>query len=161
MFTDSTLLIIGNGFDLQCGLKSSYNDFFEWLRKDQALANNNLWAIHFLSTPPKGYGWIDIEESLRKVLCSKSHEYSTLELWEKDAEQFFYQMKNGEGFGFSRDQEVAIYIARKMIAQQKKVTKPDNLPKFDIYWYLEELNAFESLFSEFIKNEVLSNGNYL
>ena len=25
------LLIIGNGFDLACGLKSSYNDFFEYI----------------------------------------------------------------------------------------------------------------------------------
>lgn len=24
------LLILGNGFDLSCGLKSTYNDFFEW-----------------------------------------------------------------------------------------------------------------------------------
>jgi len=28
--TISKLLIIGNGFDLSCGLKSSYNDFFNW-----------------------------------------------------------------------------------------------------------------------------------
>jgi len=28
MKNGSTLLIIGNGFDLQCGLKSGYSDFF-------------------------------------------------------------------------------------------------------------------------------------
>jgi hypothetical protein len=28
------LFIIGNGFDLHCGLKSSYNDFFEYLREN-------------------------------------------------------------------------------------------------------------------------------
>ena len=29
------LIIIGNGFDLACGLKSSYKDFFEWKFKNQ------------------------------------------------------------------------------------------------------------------------------
>ena len=29
-----SLLIVGNGFDLACGLRSSYGDFFEWLKKD-------------------------------------------------------------------------------------------------------------------------------
>lgn len=28
------LLIMGNGFDLSCGLKSSYNDFFEWRKNN-------------------------------------------------------------------------------------------------------------------------------
>lgn len=25
------LIVLGNGFDLACGLKSSYSDFFKWL----------------------------------------------------------------------------------------------------------------------------------
>ncbi|MDR1821069.1 MAG: bacteriophage abortive infection AbiH family protein, partial [Oscillospiraceae bacterium] len=33
MAENNTLLIIGNGFDLYCGLKTSYRDFFEWLRE--------------------------------------------------------------------------------------------------------------------------------
>jgi hypothetical protein len=51
---DNTLLIIGNGFDLQCGLRSSYENFFEWLRQDESRANGNLWAVHFLKSSPKG-----------------------------------------------------------------------------------------------------------
>ncbi|MCL1950297.1 MAG: bacteriophage abortive infection AbiH family protein [Turicibacter sp.] len=31
---NSQLIILGNGFDLSCGLKSSYKDFFEWHFKD-------------------------------------------------------------------------------------------------------------------------------
>jgi hypothetical protein len=30
----NTLLIIGNGFDLRCGLQTSYGEFFEWLRME-------------------------------------------------------------------------------------------------------------------------------
>ncbi|HHT82274.1 MAG TPA: hypothetical protein GX003_02410 [Acholeplasmataceae bacterium] len=28
-----TIIITGNGFDLQCGLNSSYRHFFEWCQK--------------------------------------------------------------------------------------------------------------------------------
>lgn len=38
------VLIIGNGFDLQCGLKSSYNDFFEDKKK-----NNEIYRLYFNS----------------------------------------------------------------------------------------------------------------
>ena len=35
------LLFIGNGFDLACGLKSRYNDFFSDLYKENP--QNQLW----------------------------------------------------------------------------------------------------------------------
>ncbi len=36
------LLILGNGFDLHCGLKSSYKDFFE---SEIVTDSNNYWEI--------------------------------------------------------------------------------------------------------------------
>jgi len=56
MIASNTLTIIGNGFDLQCGLKSSYSNFFEWLREDSKRANDNLWAVHFLNKSLSGQG---------------------------------------------------------------------------------------------------------
>lgn len=38
----NAIFIIGNGFDLQCGLKSSYNDFFEYKKN-----NNEIFKIYF------------------------------------------------------------------------------------------------------------------
>lgn len=64
------LLIIGNGFDLACGLKSKYTDFFETIefrKKEQnywyyifdSLKNNNLFS---------SYEWADIELQILRQL---------------------------------------------------------------------------------------------
>lgn len=38
--TSKTLFILGNGFDLSCGLKSSYKDFFEYILLKYAKKSN-------------------------------------------------------------------------------------------------------------------------
>ena len=38
--TSKTLFILGNGFDLSCGLKSSYKDFFEYILLEYAKKSN-------------------------------------------------------------------------------------------------------------------------
>lgn len=60
------LIIIGNGFDLQAGLKSSYSDFF---KSDFAVNANNFW-INILNHEMLGeYNrWGDIEGLLAEVL---------------------------------------------------------------------------------------------
>lgn len=70
---DNTLLVIGNGFDLQCGLKSSYKDFFGWLRQNNKRATDNLWTVHFLNNPLNGNLWIDVEYRLQEVLDKKDN----------------------------------------------------------------------------------------
>ena len=42
MTAENVLLVIGNGFDLQCGLDSEYEHFFDWLRESDERANDNL-----------------------------------------------------------------------------------------------------------------------
>ncbi|MCL2398064.1 MAG: bacteriophage abortive infection AbiH family protein [Defluviitaleaceae bacterium] len=151
MSVGSTLMIIGNGFDLQCGLKSSYADFFEWLRQDDARANDNLWAVHFLSSPPKGSGWIDVEGSLQKLLEAPRHlSLSPMGFWQRDALDYcrdrawrsLTTIKNSE----------TIYIIQRIASGMSKVFNP--------YWFLDELIAFERQFSEYTKAEVSSNEGY-
>ena len=77
------LFIFGNGFDLSCGLKSSYSDFF----KDIFILNpttyeedskDNFWLKLFkeLSTDSDStlYNWTDIETQI--LLQLKSNFYS-------------------------------------------------------------------------------------
>jgi len=65
----NTLLIIGNGFDLQCRLQSKYEQFFAWLRQDNSRAGSNLWAVHFLNAAdPRGNKWSDVEYGLLQVM---------------------------------------------------------------------------------------------
>ena len=54
------LIILGNGFDLSCGLKSSYSDFFEYILKNNNY--NNYWYNIFRSIQNNNpTNWTDIE----------------------------------------------------------------------------------------------------
>jgi len=92
------LLIIGNGFDLACGLKSKYIDFYNAVIKDKYkfdFINNNIWALdqfieakNCTNIPEKdfwqylltcyskseeksqNYNWCNIEDIIRKTLRS-------------------------------------------------------------------------------------------
>lgn len=70
-----TLYIIGNGFDLSHGLKTSYIDFSEWVKKnyrdifekiDLMIKENN--ELKYIGE--HDIGWFDFENSLHKLIQS-------------------------------------------------------------------------------------------
>ena len=169
-----TLLIIGNGFDLQCDLKSGYEDFFAWLREDKTRVKNNIWAIHFLDKTPLGKQWVDIEERLKEVLTQKTrlqcknledklgdYDFGTyndtlINSWPKIAEHnFTYSPEH-----LNTALEEAQYIIEKHIASVGHPLKFDR-NKIDEYWFLEELSAFERQFAEYLKEQEKNTPQYL
>ena len=61
------LLIIGNGFDLACGLKSSYKDFFDnYLNPISSTSSKMYWEQYFkiMSYLNDDYSWTDIETQI-------------------------------------------------------------------------------------------------
>lgn len=61
------LLIIGNGFDLACGLKSSYIDFFDnYLNPISSTSSKMYWEQYFkiMSYLNDDYSWTDIETQI-------------------------------------------------------------------------------------------------
>lgn len=64
------LLIIGNGFDLACGLKSSYKDFFDNYFKSISSTNSKMyWERYFqnmsyFNSDKDDYSWTDIETQI-------------------------------------------------------------------------------------------------
>lgn len=65
------LLIIGNGFDLACGLKSSYNDFFEYIFDENNGSDYrlNFWLCIFKELSQQNHSmnessWTDIESQI-------------------------------------------------------------------------------------------------
>ena len=64
------LLIIGNGFDLACGLKSSYKDFFDnYLNSISSTNSKMYWERYFqnmsyLNSDKGDYSWTDIETQI-------------------------------------------------------------------------------------------------
>lgn len=80
----NNLLIVGNGFDLEHGLKTHYTDFFETINnrvssKNEIILNNHKYLIednHLLlylleeykQNKLQGNNWIDIETELKKII---------------------------------------------------------------------------------------------
>ncbi|ALU75278.1 hypothetical protein F7642_10905 [Tenacibaculum finnmarkense genomovar ulcerans] len=60
------VIIIGNGFDLSIGLKTSYSDFIKSIEFQELLKNENLLAKH-LNGIHTLQNWIDIENELKNL----------------------------------------------------------------------------------------------
>jgi len=146
----TTLLIIGNGFDLQCGLKTSYADFFAWLRKDSKRANDNFWTVHFLNNMPTGNGWVDVEAKLLKILPKNKGVNQFLRQCVSRANSY---VSRRSGIGTVRhceDKEteyIAMYIMNNIMPSMRPFS-------FNSCWFLDELNKFENQFSEYLRTEV-------
>lgn len=80
----NNVLVIGNGFDLAHGLKTSYNNFWdcarEYLNKDinelekdyeiefARLAKENGFIRYFLEYTNAVPGWVDLERLIRSII---------------------------------------------------------------------------------------------
>lgn len=62
------LLVIGNGFDLALGLKTSYRDFMKWLSNKHYM--DDAYLYKHLSSKFYQQRWIDIENELRQYSLS-------------------------------------------------------------------------------------------
>ncbi|MCL2828729.1 MAG: bacteriophage abortive infection AbiH family protein [Oscillospiraceae bacterium] len=149
------LLVIGNGFDLQCKLKSGYKDFFAWLRQDNKW-HNSFWGVHFLNNLPEGQDWTDIEQSLQETLTSKvNRNQSLLNSWVNTAADFYD--RHG-GYVIKQVDSEAVYIENHMRESRIEGGTPTN---YDSYWFLDQLIAFERQFSEYLQAAMENNANYL
>lgn len=67
------LIVLGNGFDLTCGLKSQYSDFYESVKFNNILIEYA--QLINLSSP----NWADVESNVLEVLeIIKRYNYSDL-----------------------------------------------------------------------------------
>ncbi len=78
----SQLLILGNGFDVHCGLKSSYKDFFRSVILDTAGESFGLYQLqagvkgfwegvlleYYKINPENDYNWCNVEEIIKDIL---------------------------------------------------------------------------------------------
>ncbi|MDT2917986.1 AbiH family protein [Lactococcus lactis] len=70
------LIVLGNGFDLACGLKSTYYDFFDYIYGQQIVntSSNNFWYDIFKDYKQESIeNWADIEEQI--LIQLKNIEY--------------------------------------------------------------------------------------
>lgn len=153
-FTD-VKLVLGNGFDLACGLNSSYASFFDSQKelykeildymenKSNSLPKDaTAWDLMFLILSKENYkfkhynklDWKDVETVMKEVLVSKS-----------DYIKFsFYNVING----LYKD-DLYSNIISKYLENNVDITK-----QVEVYDFLyNELLRFEKRFSSFLKNQ--------
>lgn len=64
-YMNNAILILGNGFDLCHGYKTSYSDFIRWFQKQEDL-QENIWVKHF-SKQLNYSSWVDIEKEIKNI----------------------------------------------------------------------------------------------
>lgn len=107
---DEIYVILGNGFDLECGLHTAYGDFLTFVRDEeyktptahtipahavdwQALHEHNYWFKRFESIRI-GSGWVDFENEIARVVTIVERSMIC-----KDGSQAFID----DDIGFNRD----------------------------------------------------------
>ena len=89
------LLVIGNGFDLALGLKTSYLDFMRWLKNEHYM--DYAYLYRYLSSELNQKRWIDIENELRvysNKICNPSESHLNEEGKQKISSKFRREHKS-------------------------------------------------------------------
>ena len=180
------LLIIGNGFDLACGLKSSYNDFFEYIFDENNCIDYrfNFWLCIFkeLSQQDKIMNkntWTDIESQiltqLRYIeLLSDSGLLNNI-YFKLEQDKIKHKISNrvsvDKKFNYSEIKMISItFNVIKYLFENKQLLLKDTKGKYvavpenkklsfdDIINKLQtDLRELEEAFSTFLANQIYSN----
>lgn len=160
------LVIVGNGFDLACGLKSRFSDFIEASEKDDdiSIADNAWWLInsHFKIFTGKTYmssNWADVEQLISDFL-KEEHGFSDkqragaqrLSFKLQDLERYFNSFTQCRTIRSKQELDVADIIHKwYKYFSQKKNREDTNLAQNFLY---SELHDFEKKFSLYLQREI-------
>jgi len=103
MKKDNVLLIVGNGFDLNMDLKTSYSDFLDSL-KTHSLTNDLIRELRIR----KKTNWVDIEKELENCAINGLRELNAVSLSSR------YKLKHTEY------KEIKIFLKSFLLEKQKK-----------------------------------------
>ncbi len=185
------ILIIGNGFDLAHGLKTSYKDFLEhcinrlncWnpsYNVDERLfIETNLWFKHFITRQKDlGNTWIDLEKEIYDVIKSiqtfaittnignKNQILPQLLTVQKDSTNFnFYEiynyLKKNESLNVSNPKNYVFLLTPLYSVFHVYIKNPNGLINL-LYDQLREFTrAFEHYLEYYILPPLNNNSNYL
>lgn len=171
------LLIIGNGFDLQCGLPSKFADFFESRRQilercqvyvgsrsvyswASAVGNSGLtvWDV-ILENGVTEY-WFNIEAAIQEWITpsgpnKKSQKIAIIENYIKDF------ARNGKSSRVPEDKDGAAFIVASYLFCKYDLSDSEGLNAAELYRCFEiELHLFEADFASYLKNAVDDSMHY-
>ena len=168
------LLIIGNGFDLHCGLKSSYKDFFQSTILDTiggryGLAQKKAEISGFWETLLYGYykkfgnidyNWCDIETIIKDTVFSIGCQYSGFAFNAlasvKRVEDTYDAIKT---LNDPIEKFLYNYCMSVFYSYIKKTYSDDELYSLLLDNILQELRKFERKFCKYIKDNIVNFDN--
>ena len=184
------LLILGNGFDLHCGLKSSYKDFFE---SEIVTDSNNYWEItirnnfskfwegllfqYYRQFGNKDYEWCDIEKIIMETLwkiCFGYNNKKSSNINEGIWYTALHAIKNRQVTLEETKDKIYDYLLNScdniFYNYYSKINRNYDNANFLLLLkkLLNELNNFENRFCKYIKNQIINpyneqeiNSNYV
>lgn len=164
------LVILGNGFDLQCGLNSSYENFFRSsildtysehcghpvIRKDCSGFWENLLFGCYIQYGDKDYKWCDIEAIIKNTLLSINKEEF------HSAFICVYNKRDPIEDAKHIDDKIRKYIFRYcaetlyFFSTQMKDFSEREMLSLLMRNLLQELNNFERRFCNYIKDNIVN-----
>lgn len=168
------ILVIGNGFDLAHGLKTTYKDFLTSCRNNENQSFNeefcktNLWLRHFIKRQNDiGNTWIDLEKEIYRVI-TKIYKFRN---WNGNNKNSGHLLKINRSINEFNLDEIYSYINQDYLNKDCK-NKGYTLDiykdsKHYFYAYFEsfkgfinflydQLREFTNVFSNYLNNDVLS-----
>ncbi len=171
------LIILGNGFDLHCGLRTSYKDFFEKEIMDMTtinfgivkmkVPNPNFWKhllfAYYQCNGNIDYKWCDIEKIIKNTLLDLFINQNNslgkiiyLEAIEAAKEKF----SNGTNQNISTDNKVEKFLFDYCVwffyNNNPLINDNTIATELLIKHLLFELNLFENRFCRYIKNLIVN-----
>lgn len=176
-----TLVVIGNGFDIHCGLKSTYKDYFDSKNKDAFIkhvegmikdekpdeeisdwiyeewdGDKNFWFVYFLGMivikKTLGGNWYDIEALIQQFIRGVDSN--------DEVDSTLISVRDSLHYGVIMPHKWLELALVKIAREGKK----DNFFRNEEHFYeyiFDELNSFEKTFGEYIKKQMRDNKEYL
>lgn len=171
----SQLLILGNGFDLHCGLKSSYKDFFRseildtigeryGLQQSKRGEVFGFWKSllleYYKAYGSQDYNWCDIETVIKDTLWRLfiKSDFSDNGLWKYalDSAKVKRDLNDPQLNYNSIEEYILGYCMNFIYNKQERYTNEQRLTDLIIKALYQELNNFERRFCKFLKNQIVN-----
>lgn len=167
------LLVLGNGFDLHCGLKSSYRDFFRSeildtysercgypkLKESCQGFWENLLFEYYKKNDKADYTWCVIENIIKDTLVSLfvDRVYGGTELCELAYKYADSNKKAQEIISSSPNNSIDLFLLGYSMEFFRRANKK-SVQSFIAHLY-QELNSFERRFCKYLKNQIINPEN--
>lgn len=155
----SQLLILGNGFDLACGLKSSFQDFLKWRRScinfdDPSNQEVNAFDIILEQHDGELSRWADVESAMQALFAGEVNHEPILDALYNAPLAYSFDLHGNESSTYFDSQDPLCQFAKNKMG----LDKPP-LRNALVTFLRKELERYEATFCEYLRHEVTSKGS--